>query len=195
MEATEVNPVDYHFDEDKIKAQVMESLKGHKPYQKLYKQLGALDPMRDFVKREYIKAQLREYEEKEIHRFVELEEKRRMNVNVIGDMLEQLSPEDGHKYQVLMTSMAFCIDMLDYIIGDINGLLRRNNIGVEMFHFDELKKAKDMVSDLADGEINNMPEYKQNEYVPACDELLNTVKTRADEFCQKMNLYEETHQV
>ena len=54
------------------------------------------------------------------------------------------------------------LDMTDNIFFDINKLLNRNNIGIEMNNFPELKAAKKTVQDMAIKEQYGMARYKED---------------------------------
>ena len=188
-----INPKDYHYDGKEIVERAMENLKGHKPYQKLKDELKRLDPRRDFVKRNLLQTQMRKIEEDEMHRLIALEEKRQMDVNAIADMLKELSPDDHRRYQELMAGLAMAIDVLDYTFTDINGLLYRNGIGVQMFQFPEVAAARKMLSDLADMEQEKMPEYKRTEYVAESDRLWEHLKERTAVYVRKIDRIESKH--
>ena len=189
----DINPKDYHYDENEIMERVRENLKGHKPYQKLKDELKRLDPRRDFVKRNLVETKIRKIEEEEVHRLVELENKRLQDVNNIAEMLRGLNPDDHRRYQELMAGLAMAIDLLDYTFTDINGLLYRNGIGVQMFQFPEVAAARKMLSDLADMEQEKMPEYKRTEYVAESDRLWEHLKERTAVYVRKINRIEAAH--
>lgn len=186
----DINPKDYHYDGKEIVERALENLKGHKPYQKLKDELKRLDPRRDFVKRNLVETKIRQIEEEEVHRLVELEDKRRQDVNNIADMLRGLNPDDHRRYQELMAGLAMAIDVLDYTFTDINGLLYRNGIGVQMFQFPEVAAARKMLSDLADMEQEQMPEYKRKEYVAESDRLWEHLKRRTAVYVRKIDRIE-----
>jgi hypothetical protein len=82
------------------------------------------------------------------------------------------------------------IDVLDYTFTDINGLLYRNGIGVQMFQFPEVAAARKMLSDLADMEQEHMPEYKREEYVAESDRLWEHLKQRTAVYVRKIDRIE-----
>lgn len=184
---------DYYYGEDEIQERVRQNLKGHKQYQKLYEQYQRLDPRRDFVKCNLVQTQMRKIEQDEVHRLVALEDKRRQDVNNIAEMLKEMNPADHRRYQELMAGLAMAIDLLDYTFTDINGLLYRNAIGVQMFQFPEVAAARKMLSDLADMEQEHMPEYKRTEYVAESDRLWEHLKKRAAVYVGKINRIEAKH--
>jgi len=184
---------DYYYGEDEIQERVKQNLKGHKQYQKLYEQYQRLDPRRDFVKCNLVQTQMRKIEQDEVHRLVALEDKRRQDVNNIAEMLRGLNPDDHRRYQELMAGLAMAIDLLDYTFTDINGLLYRNGIGVQMFQFPEVAAARKMLSDLADMEQEKMPEYKRTEYVAESDRLWEHLKKRTAVYVGKINRIEAKH--
>lgn len=188
-----INPKDYHYDDKEIVARATENLRQHKPYQKLKAEFNRLDPRRDFVKRNLVQTQMRKIEEDEVHRLVALEDKRRQDVNAIADMLKNLNPDDHRRYQELMAGLAMAIDLLDYTFTDINGLLYRNGIGVQMFQFPEVVAARKMLSDLADMEQEKMPEYKRTEYVAESDRLWEHLKERTAVYVRKIDRIEAKH--
>jgi len=184
---------DYYYGEDEIQERVKQNLKGHKQYQKLYEQYQRLDPRRDFVKCNLVQTQMRKIEQDEVHRLVALEDKRRQDVNNIAAMLKEMNPDDHRRYQELMAGLAMAIDLLDYTFTDINGLLYRNNIGVQMFQFPEVAAARKMLSDLADMEVDHLPEYKRTEYVAESDRLWEHLKKRTAVYVGKINRIEARH--
>ena len=184
---------DYYCGEDEIQERVRQNLKGHKQYQKLYEQYQRLDPRRDFVKCNLVQTQMRKIEQDEVHRLVALEDKRRQDVNNIAEMLRGLNPDDHRRYQELMAGLAMAIDVLDYTFTDINGLLYRNGIGVQMFQFPEVAAARKMLSDLADMEQEKMPEYKRTEYVAESDRLWEHLKERTAVYVRKIDRIEAKH--
>lgn len=188
-----INPKDYHYDGKEIVDRSKENLKQHKPYQKLKDELKRLDPRRDFVKRNLVETKIRQIEEEEVHRLVELEDKRRQDVNNIAEMLRGLNPDDHRRYQELMAGLAMAIDVLDYTFTDINGLLYRNGIGVQMFQFPEVAAARKMLSDMADMEQEHMPEYKRKEYVAESDRLWEHLKERTAVYVRKIDRIEAAH--
>ena len=86
--------------------------------------------------------------------------------------------------------LAMAIDVLDYTFTDINGLLYRNGIGVQMFQFPEVAAARRMLSDLADMEQAQMPEYKRKEYVAESDRLWEHLKQRTAVYVRKIDRIE-----
>lgn len=184
---------DYYYGEDEIQERVKQNLKGHKQYQKLYEQYQRLDPRRDFVKCNLVQTQMRKIEQDEVHRLVALEDKRRQDVNNIAEMLKEMNPADHRRYQELMAGLAMAIDLLDYTFTDINGLLYRNAIGVQMFQFPEVAAARKMLSDLADMEVDHLPEYKRTEYVAESDRLWEHLKKRTAVYVGKINRIEARH--
>jgi hypothetical protein len=137
-----------------------------------------------------VETKIRQIEEEEVHRLVELENKRRQDVNNIAEMLRGLNPDDHRRYQELMAGLAMAIDVLDYTFTDINGLLYRNGIGVQMFQFPEVAAARKMLSDLADMEQEHMPEYKRKEYVAESDRLWEHLKQRTAVYVRKIDRIE-----
>ncbi len=133
---------------------------------------------------------MRKIEEDEVHRLVQLEEKRRMDVNAIDAMLRDLNPEDHHRYQQLMACQSMGIDMLDHTFASINGLLYRNGIGVQMFQFPEVAAAKKMLIELADMEVDHMPKYKANVYIEESDRLWNHLQQRCAVYVRKIDRIE-----
>lgn len=184
---------DYYYGEDEIQERVKQNLKGHKQYQKLYEQYQRLDPRRDFVKCNLVQTQMRKIEQDEVYRLVALEDKRRQDVNNIAEMLKEMNPADHRRYQELMAGLAMAIDLLDYTFTDINGLLYRNGIGVQMFQFPEVAAARKMLSDLADMEVDHLPEYKRTEYVAESDRLWEHLKKRTAVYVGKINRIEARH--
>ena len=175
----EIRPEDYGYDGEAIADQARENLKRNRPYQKLYEQMEQLDPMKDFVKRNYLMAQARQMEEKEILRLMELDNKRRMDVRRIGDFLEEHNPADSEKYESLMAGFAFLLDMIDFTLHDLNEILFRNKTDIRMENFPEIVKCRKLAEEMAGSDTKKMPKWQRDMWIYESDRLWNTLKERS----------------
>lgn len=181
----EIRPEDYGYDGEAIAEQARENLKRNRPYQKLYEQMEQLDPMKDFVKRNYLMAQARQMEEKEILRLMELDNKRRMDVRRIGDFLEEHNPADSEKYESLMAGFAFLLDMIDFTLHDLNEILFRNKTDIKMENFPEIVKCRKLAEEMAGSDIKKMPQWQRDMWIYESDRLWNTLKERSSSYLKR----------
>ena len=181
----EIRPEDYGYDGEAIADQARENLKRNRPYQKLYEQMEQLDPMKDFVKRNYLMAQARQMEEKEILRLMELDNKRRMDVQRIGDFLEEHNPADSEKYESLMAGFAFLLDMIDFTLHDRNEILFRNKTDIRMENFPEIVKCRKLAEEMAGSDIKKMPQWQRDMWIYESDRLWNTLKERSSSYLKR----------
>ena len=182
----EIRPEDYGYDGEAIADQARENLKRNRPYQKLYEQMEQLDPMKDFVKRNYLMAQARQMEEKEILRLMELDNKRRMDVRRIGDFLEEHNPADSEKYESLMAGFAFLLDMIDFTLHDLNEILFRNKTDIKMENFPEIVKCRKLAEEMAGSDIKKMPQWQRDMWIYESDRLWNTLKERSSSYLKRV---------
>lgn len=182
----EIRPEDYGYDGEAIADQARENLKRNRPYQKLYEQMEQLDPMKDFVKRNYLMAQARQMEEKEILRLMELDNKRRMDVRRIGDFLEEHNPADSEKYESLMAGFAFLLDMIDFTLHDLNEILFRNKTDIRMENFPEIVKCRKLAEEMAGSDIKKMPQWQRDMWIYESDRLWNTLKERSSSYLKRV---------
>ena len=175
----EIRPEDYGYDGEAIADQARENLKRNRPYHKLYEQMERLDPRKDFVKRNYLMAQARQMEEKEILRLMELDNKRRMDVRRIGDFLEEHNPADSEKYESLMAGFAFLLDMIDFTLHDLNEILFRNKTDIRMENFPEIVKCRKLAEEMAGSDTKKMPKWQRDMWIYESDRLWNTLKERS----------------
>lgn len=152
----------YGIDRDAICEQARANLANNRQYKKLYDEMNRLDHKRDFVKIGILESRLRLMESREMDRLAELELKRRMDVNYLGNVLKEKDAKEYEAYQTLMSALSLLLDMTDNIFFDLNKLLDRNKIGIEMHNFPELKAAKKTVQDLAIKEQYGMARYKED---------------------------------
>lgn len=181
----EIRPEDYGYDGEAIAEQARENLKRNRPYQKLHEQMEQLDPMKDFVKRNYLMAQARQMEEKEILRLMELDNKRRMDVRRIGDFLEEHNPADSEKYESLMAGFAFLLDMIDFTLHDLNEILFRNKTDIRMENFPEIVKCRKLAEEMAGSDIKKMPQWQRDMWIYESDRLWNTLKERSSSYLKR----------
>lgn len=181
---------DYHYDTEAIAQRAAEILKGNKPYQKLYKKLQLLNPKRDMMKIALLQSQLREIESDEMNRLIELEENSRKKVRNIAVLLERIAPNEAAKYQEMMAGLSLLLDMIDTSFSDINKLLRRNSIGVEMNNFPELEAAKKLVWKMVFAEQKKMQTYQDNLWSEESGRLYTYLQARCAVYRRKVERVE-----
>ena len=185
-----LDPDEYHYDSQEIAARAIENLGRNKEYRRLLERYDKACMQRNFVKITQLGAEIERMKQDEVHRLVVLEDERRKNVGAIARLLEQIDRSEHEKYQDLMSGMCFLLDMLDYTISDINDLLRRNKIGVEMGQFSEVTAVKKTAYELAGGEVGTMPEYQRDEWLQEADRLYGFLLERSAVYRRRVDRIE-----
>jgi len=188
---TRINPEDYGYASVEIIRQASESLRQNKQYRKLMEQWDSANRRGNFVQKINAHAQMRQMEKAEIDRIVAYEDKRRQNVKAVSQMLEQTDHDEFLKYQDLMSGLSFLLDLVDYTFTDINDLLHRNNLGIQMENFPELIKAKKEMAALVGNEVKTMPDYQQQLWMDESDRLFDHLKERAAVYRRKVKREEK----
>ena len=188
---TRINPEDYGYASVEIIRQASESLRQNKQYRKLMEQWDSANRHGNFVQKINAHAQMRQMEKAEIDRIVDYEDKRRQNVKAVSQMLEQTDHDEFLKYQDLMSGLSFLLDLVDYTFTDINDLLHRNNLGIQMENFPELIKAKKEMAALVGNEVKTMPDYQQQLWMDESDHLFDHLKERAAVYRRKVEREEK----
>ena len=191
----EIRPENYGYDSEAIAEQARENLKRNKPYQKLYEQLDRLDPRIDFVKRNYLLTKVRQMENQEIRRLMDLDNKRRMDVRRIGNYLEKHNPADSEKYESLVAGFAFLLDMIDFTLHDINEILFRNKTDIKMENFPEIVKCRKLAEEMAGSDIQKMPEWQRDMWIDESDCLWNTLKEHSASYLKRAEREEQKRAV
>lgn len=180
----------YGIDRDAISEQARANLSKNRQYSKLYDELNRLDRKRDFVKIGILESRLRLMESREMDRIAELELKRRMEVNYLGNVLKEKDAKEYEAYQALMAALSLLLDMTDNIFFDLNKLLERNSLGIQMDNFPELKAAKKTVQSMAINEQYSMARYKEDLWNEESERLYKYVLERCATYCRKVDRVE-----
>ena len=180
----------YGIDRESISEQARANLSKNRQYSKLYDEMNRLDRKHDFVKIGILESRLRLMESREMDRLAELELNRRMDVNYLGNVLKEKDTKEYEAYQTLMAALSLLLDMTDNIFFDLNKLLRRNNIGIEMDNFPELKAAKKTVQSMAIKEQYSMERYKEDLWNEESERLYKYLLDRCDIYRRKVDRVE-----
>jgi len=188
---TRINPEDYGYASVEIIRQASESLRQNKQYRKLMEQWDSANRRGNFVQKINAHAQMRQMEKAEIDRIVDYEDKRRQNVKTVSQMLEQKDHDDFLKYQDLMSCLLFLLDLVDFSFVEINDVLHRNKLGIQMENFPELIKARKEITSLIGCEVGSMPDYQQQLWMDESDRLFDHLKERAAVYRRKVEREEK----
>lgn len=180
-----------HYDTQAIANMAMQNLGKNKEYRRLLDQCDKAARAHQYVQQSQLSAKIELMKRQEMQRLIELEESRRKDVNQLGRMLKQLNPEDYDRYQELMAGLSLLLDMTDNIFFDINKVLRRNNLGIEMDNFPELKAARKTVEDMAIQEQGTMKRYKEDLWNEESERIYKYLLERCATFRRKVDRIEE----
>jgi len=192
---TRIKPEDYGYASMDIIKQATDTLRQNKHYRKLMEQWDTASKRGQMVQKININAQMRQMEKAEIDRIVAYENERRKSVTAVSQMLEQIDHNEFLKYQDLMSGLSFLLDLVDYTFTDINDLLHRNKLGIQMENFPELIKAKKEMAALVGGEVKTMPDYQQQLWMDESDHLFDRLKERAAVYRRKVEREEKRRAV
>lgn len=181
-----INPEDYGYASVDIINQATANLRQNKQYRKLMEQWSNFDKRGQMVQKINISAQMRQMEKAEIDRIVAYEDERRKSVTAVSQMLEQIDHDEFLKFLDLMSGLSFLLDLVDYTFTDINDLLHRNKLGIQMENFPALIKAKKEMSALVGSEVKTMPDYQQQLWMDESDRLFDHLKERAVVYRRKV---------
>ena len=163
------------FDTEAMLRQVRENLKDNREYNKLYKKLEQLDPRRDLLKRSLVQTKMRHIENQELQRLQQREMNRRKDIKAIAEMLQG---EQRQQYDELLSGISLLLDLMDSTFSDLNLLLMRNKVGIQIDKFPELQAARKMLWDMANEEEDKMPQYKHDFYAEESDRLYKHLRDR-----------------
>ena len=180
-----------HYDMQAIANMAMQNLGQNREYRRLLDRYDKAVRERQLLQQAQLSASIELMKRKEMQRLILLEESRRKDVNQLGRILRQVNPEDHDLYQELVAGLSILMDMTDNIFLDINKVLRRNNLGIEMNNFPELKAAKKIVWDLASGEQDNLPAYKRDLWDVESERIYKYLLERCAAYRRKVDRIEE----
>lgn len=182
---------DFRYDTEAIAARARDILKGNRQYQKLREQLERLNPYHDLAKLSMVQTQLRKMETDEMARLTRLEEEQRKSVNRIADMLKDIDTGEYNRYQELMAGISLLLDIMDSAFSDVNRLLDRNRIGINIGNFPELAAARKTAWAMASAEQDEMAAYKHEIWSGESDRLYKILQERCAVFRRKVERIED----
>jgi len=168
---------------ERAKEMVLQNAK----YQSLKKKYDKLTAKRQFVQAMQVKAQMDATMKAVVTRLVEKEIEERQTT---GGLLKMLPYEEGLKYRDLLNALCFCFDTIDFIITDINGLLKRNNTGFNVESIPEIKACKQKVASVVSLEANKMDKQQQELYFNEADNIYAHLVWRGGVFRKKVDYAE-----
>ncbi len=163
------------FDLVTMTRQAQENVKDNREYKKLSKQLAQLDPRRDLLKYQLVQTKMHYMEQQELERLQQLEMNRRKDIKAIAEMLQG---EQRQQYDELLSGISLLLDLMDSTFSDLNTLLMRNKVGIQIDKFPELQAARKMLWDMANEEQDKMPQYRLDLWAEESDRLYKHLRDR-----------------
>ena len=176
----------YGIEEEKMRERAEENLKANKEYQKLRKQLDKLNMRTDLVQVSIVKARMRQMVEYETDRLIDMEMKNRKCVKGVSRVLKEKDMKEYDEWQEVLASLSFSMDMIDYAVAEINDILKRNDTGIKLEDFDEIKKARKLVQRLVGEDIINSEGWHQKLWIEECDRLWEHMRNRCEVYRRKV---------
>ena len=137
-----------------------------------------------------VKTKMKHIVNVETNRLWMLEMEKRKSVKDLSDLLLKKDRAEYEHFQELMAGLSLLLDMTDNIFFDINKLLNRNNIGIEMNNFPELKAAKKTVQDMAIKEQYGMARYKEDLWNDESERIYKYLLERCATYRRKVDRIE-----
>ena len=137
-----------------------------------------MQPIRDYILKEqgaHLFGYVSEISDEELER--------RKDIN---NMATLLHGEERNRYQELVAGLSLLLDLMDSTFSDLNTLLMRNKTGIQMDKFPELRAARKMLWDMANGEQEGMPQYKLDLWAAESDRLYKVLQERMGVFRRKV---------
>lgn len=106
------------------------------------------------------------------------------------EIIKKLGEESGKKYRDLLNGLCFCIDTIDSILVDINGLMIKGNVNLEVGMLPEFESCKKRVDKILGGEIKKMNEHQLDLYIDEVESLYKLILGRGEAFrveCDKLS--------
>ena len=179
-----------HYDMQEIANRAMENLGGNREYRNLLDRYDRAVHSRQYVQQAQLSAKIVLMKRQEMQRLIELEESRRKDVNTLAHMLKRINPADHDRFQELMAALSLLLDMTDNVFFDINQVLKRNNLGIEMDNFPELKAAKKTAQDMAIKEQYGMARYKEDLWNEESERIYKYLLERCATYRRKVDRIE-----
>lgn len=181
---------DYHYDTQEIANEAMENLGRNKEYRRVLDRYDEACRQRNLVKMTQLSARINKMKQQEVHNVILRHEERRKDVNNIAALLSEMDKEEGNRYQELLAGLSLMLDIIDSIFTDINNLLRRNNVGIEMNNFPELKDARKIVWEMISDEQNKMQDYKNKLWSEESERIYSYLLRRCAAYRKKVERIE-----
>ena len=163
------------FDLVTMTRQAQENVKDNREYKKLRKELEQLNPRRDLLKYQLVQTKMRYMEQQELERLQQREMNRRKDIKAIAEMLQG---EQRQQYDELLSGISLLLDLMDSTFSDLNTLLMRNKVGIQIDKFPELKAARKMLWDMANDEQDKMPQYRLDLWADESERLYKHLRER-----------------
>jgi len=179
-----------HYDMQEIANRAMENLGGNREYRNLLDRYDRAVRSRQYVQQAQLSAKIDLMKRQEMQRLIELEESRRKDVNTLARMLKRINHADHDRYQELLAALSLLLDMTDNVFFDINEVLKRNNLGIEMDNFPELKAAKKTAQDMAIKEQYAMARYKEDLWNEESERIYKYLLERCATYRRKVDRIE-----
>lgn len=163
------------FDLVTMTQQAHENLMDNREYKKLRKELEQLNPRRDLLKYQLVQTKMRHMEQQELERLQQREMNRRKDIKAIAEMLQG---EQRQQYDELLSGISLLLDLMDSTFSDLNLLLMRNKVGIQIDKFPELQAARKMLWDMANEEQDKMPQYRHDLWADESERLYKHLRDR-----------------
>ena len=89
-----------------------------------------------------------------------------------------------------MAALSLLLDMTDNVFFDINQVLKRNNLGIEIDNFPEMKAAKKTAQDMAIKEQYAMARYKEDLWNEESERIYKYLLERCATYRRKVDRIE-----
>ena len=178
------------FDLVTMTRQAHENLMDNREYKKLRKELEQLNPRRDLLKYQLVQTKMRHMEQQELERLQQREMNRRKDIKAIAEMLQG---EQRQQYDELLSGISLLLDLMDSTFSDLNLLLMRNKVGIQIDKFPELQAARKMLWNMANDEQDKMPQYRLDLWADESERLYKHLRDRMAIYRRKVER-EETRQ-
>jgi hypothetical protein len=163
--------------------QAHENLMDNREYKKLSKELAQLNPRRDLLKYQLVQTKMRYMEQQELERLQQREMNRRKDIKAIAEMLQG---EQRQQYDELLSGISLLLDLMDSTFSDLNLLLMRNKVGIQIDKFPELQAARKMLWDMANKEQDKMPQYRLDLWADESERLYKHLRDRMTIYRRKV---------
>lgn len=171
------------FDLVAMTQQAHENLMDNREYKKLSKELAQLNPRCDLLKRSLVQTKMRYMEQQELERLQQREMNRRKDIKAIAEMLQG---EQRQQYDELLSGISLLLDLMDSTFSDLNLLLMRNKVGIQIDKFPELQAARKMLWDMANKEQDKMPQYRLDLWADESERLYKHLRDRMTIYRRKV---------